>query len=86
MRLEQGTASVFVRLDAFNFPHIFLYDNPKAGAEPFKLFQRMPFDVNQRSDIKKFVKLVKLAIADYYEVNKYSITPKTVKKPVIELD
>jgi len=85
VKLEQGKASVFVRLDAFNVPHIYLYDSPQTGAEPFALFQQMPFDVNQRTDIKNLVKLVKSAITGYYEVNKYSITPKTVKKPVIEL-
>lgn len=85
VRLEQGRALVFVRVDANNVPHIFLYDNPNAGQEPFQLVQEMPFDVNQACDLKNLVKLVKLAIANYYEINHYSITPKTVKKPVILL-
>lgn len=86
VKLENGFAHVYFRDDSWNVPHIYFYDSPEVGQEPFKLFKSLPFDVNDIGSIDCTIAAIKETIAEYYRYNKLSITPDNVQKPLIELN
>lgn len=84
VEIADGSALISIRDDKYNYPHIFMYDNPFPGCSPFKPVSVVTFDVNNPDTIKKTVKSIVKAVDEYYMYNNLSINPKTVRTPVID--
>lgn len=80
---ERGTAEIYFLSYANNAPHIYLYDKPQQGAEPYIHFTSCPFDVRDPKTIADTVEQIKKAVMMYYDYNKHTVRPDTVKRPVI---
>lgn len=85
VRIVDAELYIYIRNDAYNPRHIFIYDNYTPNEEPFALFATMPFNVNNPKDIDLAVDGICAAIPAYYKFNKYSITPSSTPPPSLKI-
>lgn len=80
-----GTAEIYFMSYKNNVPHIYLYDKPQQGAEPYIHFASCAFDVNNPATIADTTEQIKRAVMAYYDYNHHTVRPDTVKRPIIQI-
>lgn len=82
---QQGTAEISFMSYANNVPHIYLYDSPKQGAEPYIHFATCKYDINDPRTVADTVENIKKAVMEYYNYNKHTVRPDTVQRPIVTI-
>lgn len=75
VQISNGYVYVYVRLDAYNVSHMYVYDQPEPGKEPFMCIGSVPYNPTDESNLDAAVALVEKAIGLYYSLNGYTVTP-----------
>lgn len=83
VELTEDKAYIYIRNDKYNVAHIFKYDTPKAGEEPYQLLYSMDYSPTDNDKITNVVNAIEQAIPEYYRLNAYSVTPWNVEKPLL---
>lgn len=78
-----GTADIYFMSYKNNVPHIYVYDTPQQGSEPYIHFASCPYDVNDPATVSNTVELMRQAVIEYYRYNGHAVTPDTARRPVI---
>ena len=81
LNLHDGIASI----DLLDYSKEFYYIDNEGTNYGYLHFADVPYSTTDETVKNNFLRVLDSAIAKYFEINNFTITPQTVQRPVIDL-